>query len=112
MDAGIEQCRVHAPSNSATIHDGEQTSVPYVHFVPMKKDGSDLLSQIEWAKNNDDLCKWISEQTTKYIENLWSSDQAQKDLILIKHAMGKMYQEKFSKALAVCHKGCPADTVC
>jgi hypothetical protein len=78
----------------------------------MKKDGSDLLSQIEWAKNNDDLCKWISEQTTKYIENLWSSDQAQKDLILIKHAMGKMYQEKFSKALAVCHKGCPADTVC
>jgi len=86
--------------------------VLYVHFVPMKKDGSDLLSQIEWAKNNDDLCKWISEQATKYIENLWSSDQAQKDLILIKHAMGKMYQEKFSKALAVCHKGCPADTVC
>ena len=77
-----------------------------------KENDDDLLSQLEWAKENDDKCKWISEQATAYIENLWSSDQATFDLIVIKHMMGKMYHEKFSKALAVCHSGCQSNKVC
>jgi len=103
---------VFMPPPTAVSFTMESKLVPYVHYVPVKRDGSDLLSQLEWAKKNDDKCKWISEQATAYIENLWSSDQGQNDLILIKHMMGKMYHEKFSKALAVCHSGCPANKFC
>ena len=103
---------VFMPPPTAVSFTMECKLVPYVHYVPVKRDGSDLLSQLEWAKKNDDKCKWISEQATAYIENLWSSDQAAFDLIVIKHMMGKMYHEKFSKALAVCHSGCQSDKVC
>mmetsp|Transcript_31936 Transcript_31936/g.48163 ORF Transcript_31936/g.48163 Transcript_31936/m.48163 type:complete len:442 (+) Transcript_31936:84-1409(+) len=103
---------VFMPPPTAVSFTMESKLVPYVHYVPVKRDGSDLLSQLEWAKKNDDKCKWISEQATAYIENLWSSDQAAFDLIVIKHMMGKMYHEKFSKALAVCHSGCQSDKVC
>jgi len=30
---------------------------PYVHYVPVKKDYSDLISQIEWLRQNDDVAK-------------------------------------------------------
>ena len=103
---------VFMPPPTALSFAMESKLVPYVHYVPVKRDGSDLLSQLEWAKKNDEKCKWISEQATSYMESLWLSDQAQKDLIIIKHMMGKMYHEKFNKALAVCHSGCSADEVC
>lgn len=32
---------------------------PYVHYVPIKFDFSNLEHQIEWCKNNDDKCKEI-----------------------------------------------------
>lgn len=103
---------VFMPPPTALSFAMESKLVPYVHYIPVKRDGSDLLSQLGWAKKNDDKCKWISEQATAYMESLWLSDQAQKDLIIIKHMMGKMYHAKFNKALAVCHSGCSADEVC
>lgn len=30
---------------------------PYVHFVPFKRDLSDLMEKIQWAKDNDDKVK-------------------------------------------------------
>ncbi|KAK1746013.1 hypothetical protein QTG54_003937 [Skeletonema marinoi] len=88
----------------------ESKLVPYVHYVAENDD--DLLSQLEWAKENDDKCKWISEQATAYIQNLWSSDQEPFDLIVIKHMMGKMYhyhEVMLSKALTVCQSGSQSD---
>ena len=32
---------------------------PYVHYVPVKRDMSDLISQIEWARQNDDKAQEI-----------------------------------------------------
>ena len=67
---------VFMPSPSTAITFAmESKLVPYIRNVPVKRDGSDLLGQLEWG--------WISEQATKYIENLWTSEQAQKDLIVI-----------------------------
>lgn len=94
---------VFMPTPSAVSFAMESKLVPYVHYVPVKDDGSDLLEQLEWAKKNDDRCRWISEQASAYMNDLWLSAQAQKDLILIKHMMGNIYYEKFNKALSVCH---------
>ena len=40
--------------------------VPYVHYVPVKADLSDLIDQIKWCQNNDEKCKEISENSRKF----------------------------------------------
>jgi len=42
---------------------------PYVHYVPLKHDISDLIKKIEWAKKNAVLCKQISQNATKFALN-------------------------------------------
>ena len=34
---------------------------PWVHYVPVKKDLSDLLENIKWLQNNDKNAKFIAE---------------------------------------------------
>jgi len=34
---------------------------PYIHYVPIKKDLSDLIEQIKWCQSNDDKCKEIAQ---------------------------------------------------
>ena len=41
---------------------------PFIHFVPIKIDASDLQDVLEWCKQNDDLCKQIAENGKKYME--------------------------------------------
>jgi hypothetical protein len=41
---------------------------PYIHYIPIKKDLSDLLYQINWCKENDGKCKIISENCYKFYE--------------------------------------------
>ncbi|NGX32401.1 MAG: hypothetical protein K1060chlam4_00445, partial [Candidatus Anoxychlamydiales bacterium] len=48
---------------------------PYVHYVPLKHDISDLIEKIEWAKENDDLCKEISKNASDFaLNNLMFED--------------------------------------
>jgi len=48
---------------------------PYVHYVPLKHDLSDLIEKIEWAKENDDLCKQISKNSSDFaLNNLMFED--------------------------------------
>ena len=41
---------------------------PYVHYVPIKNDFSDILKQIDWCNNNYDKCIEIIKNSTKYIK--------------------------------------------
>jgi len=44
---------------------------PYIHYVPVKKDLKDLVSQIKWCIAHDDDCKKIAENARKfYLEYL------------------------------------------
>ncbi len=44
---------------------------PYEHFIPIKKDLSNLIEQIEWCKTHDDECKKIVQNGYDfYINNL------------------------------------------
>jgi len=47
---------------------------PYVHFVPLKDDFSDLNEILEWCRNNDDTCKQISENARKWMMQFLDSD--------------------------------------
>ena len=44
---------------------------PFVHYVPVKEDLSDLLEKIEWAKNNDQEVQKIVQQGKQFaLDNL------------------------------------------
>ncbi|XP_042240058.1 protein O-glucosyltransferase 2-like isoform X2 [Homarus americanus] len=44
---------------------------PYVHYIPFKRDLSDLIEKIEWAASNDDKVRVIAENGRQYVqENL------------------------------------------
>lgn len=42
----------------------------YVHFVPVKSDLSDLLTQIEWCKENDDKCRQIALRAREFYDRV------------------------------------------
>ena len=46
----------------------EDTLEPFVHYIPLLDDFSDFEKQLEWANNNQDKCKIISENATRFIE--------------------------------------------
>lgn len=59
-------------SNSVVFKDNNNSILwfykalkPYEHFIPVKRDLSDLLVQIDWAKAHDEECKKISENARK-----------------------------------------------
>lgn len=39
---------------------------PYVHFVPIKSDLSDLIDQIKWCQKNDDKCKKMGQNALNF----------------------------------------------
>jgi hypothetical protein len=41
---------------------------PYIHFVPVNNDGTDLLQQYEWCLQNLDKCEEIANNGKKYME--------------------------------------------
>ena len=53
--------------------------VPFIHYIPLSNDYSNLLQMIKWANVHDDACQEISQRATKlFIEHLWMSKQAKR----------------------------------
>lgn len=42
---------------------------PWVHYVPVKRDFSDLAKKVEWLRANDDKARWINEQASLFVKN-------------------------------------------
>ena len=42
--------------------------IPYVHYVPVKSDLSDIYEQIKWCKDNDDKCSEIVNNARLFYE--------------------------------------------
>ena len=88
----------------------EDILIPFVHYVPLKDDYSDLEKMIEWARKNDAKCKWIAEQATRYIERLWVSDEAKEENRLIMQMLGGAYHRQFGAAFRSCRDSMHTDT--
>ena len=39
---------------------------PWIHYVPIKKDLSDLVDKIDWCKKNDNKCKIIANNALEF----------------------------------------------
>jgi hypothetical protein len=42
---------------------------PYVNYIPLKKDLSDIFEKLEWLKTNDSKAKIISENALAFCRN-------------------------------------------
>ena len=40
---------------------------PWVHFIPIKADGTDLKEQLNWAKSHSAACRQIAAASTDYV---------------------------------------------
>jgi hypothetical protein len=47
---------------------------PYVHYIPIKKDLSDLIEKIQWCRDNDDKCKEIAQTAYKLGKQLLTEE--------------------------------------
>lgn len=65
---------------------------PYVHYVPIKEDLSDLIEKIQWCKNYDLECFNITENAKKFYSTFLEKDgilnYLQQLLINLKHIIG------------------------
>ena len=46
----------------------------YVHYIPVKKDLSDLGEKIRWCKENDEKCKNIAENAKNFFNKFFTKD--------------------------------------
>lgn len=73
---------------------------PYIHYVPVKSDLSDLIDQIKWCKKNDDKCQLIiknaKEFYNKFLKKDGILDYFQKLLIDIKKNIGNYYYNEIN----------------
>lgn len=66
--------------------------IPYVHYIPIKDDLSDIFEIIKWCRDNDEKCKIIAENGKlfyeKYLQKDGILDYLQKTLVEIKKIIG------------------------
>lgn len=91
-------------TNSVTIKqetDNEQwfydAVKPWVHYVPVKKDLSDLIEKIEWIKNNDAEAKKIADQSTEFVQNNLMMEHVDIYIVALLTEYAKLQQFKLEK---------------
>jgi hypothetical protein len=47
---------------------------PFVNYIPVAHDLSDLIEKIEWVKNNDEAAKQIAQNALYFTRNIFSSE--------------------------------------
>ncbi|MGP4082429.1 glycosyl transferase family 90 [Pseudalkalibacillus sp. R45] len=62
---------------------------PYKHYIPVKRNLSDLVSHIEWLDDDEKAYKMIAEETTTFAEKYLSKKFALEHLyrMMVKHAI-------------------------
>jgi len=80
----------------------EDLLVPFVHYIPLKDDYSNIIDMVHWARKNDKKCKWISEQATLFMQQLWMSQKAKRENAAIQKELGETYLRQFGEAIKSC----------
>ena len=83
----------------------EKFLTPYVHYVPVKADLSDIYEKIKWCKENDDKCQQIVKNCKEFYKKFLCKDgildYLQKTLVEIKSQTG-VYINNFTTPERVC----------
>jgi len=71
----------------------EEILEPWVHYIPMREDGSDAEQMIEWVANNDEQARRIAERGTLYMYDFLFHTQAEDDDRLIKREIIRRHHQ-------------------
>lgn len=77
---------------------------PYTHYIPLYRNLSNLSQQLVWAKQNDELCKNISNRATMFMKNFREYATAEKQNAEIeaelKEKLVRTYERVISQVFA------------
>jgi hypothetical protein len=48
---------------------------PWIHYIPLNKNHSDLLEKLQWAKDHDEQAKMIAQRATLFLHDLMDTDE-------------------------------------
>lgn len=65
---------------------------PYVHYIPVNNDFSDLVDKINWAKNNDEEAELIAQNARKFAQTFITYDMNLKYLYLVLLRYASLYK--------------------
>lgn len=82
----------------------EDLLLPFVHYIPLSDDMSNILEMFQWAEDHQEECKEISARATEFMEHLWMSNQARADNEHLKEKLAVAYMKQFHEPLAQCAK--------
>lgn len=71
---------------------------PFVHYVPIKHDLSDIMEKLEWLKNNDEQAKKIAYNATKFVEENLMPEHIHKYVAIIFNRYHELQNFQIEKA--------------
>ena len=80
----------------------EDLLLPFVHYIPLADDYSNLLEMLQWAEQHQDACQVISKRATDFIDKLWLSEQARIDTEILRERLATAYVTQFHTQLTTC----------
>ena len=70
---------------------------PYKHFIPYNEDLSNLITQIKWAKNNDDACRAISQNAMFFAQEVLTEERIYQYLYHLLHEYAKRQKLQYNE---------------
>ena len=70
----------------------EELLEPWVHYIPMKRDGSDAEEMARWVLANDDEAQRIAERATLFMHDMLYHPDAARDHRAIKVEILRRYR--------------------
>lgn len=86
---------VFAPPFTMSSWAMEDTLQPFVHYIPIKRDMSNVESMVQWAESHPDETKLISERSTLFMYDLLFHPEAMEDERQIMIQMIERYEQNF-----------------
>jgi len=94
----LSQSVVLMPPPKVTSWALEELLEPWVHYIPLSPDASDLEEKMAWVIDNDDIAQTISERGTLWMEDLCFHPDANDDDRWIQEEMVRRYRSHFVEA--------------
>lgn len=91
----LSQSVVLMPPPKHTSWAMEEWLIPWVHYIPLLDDISDVEQQMQWVVDHDDEARRISERATLWMEDLCFHPDAKQDDRLIMEDMLRRYSAHF-----------------
>ena len=94
----LSQSVVLMPKPKYTSWAMEELLQPWVHYIPLKDDITDVVEKMKWIVDNKDEARAIAERGTIWMEDLVFHPEASRDDRLIKEEILRRYSAHFRAA--------------